>query len=436
MQRLAKSPVLRFQMHPNSASLYPRNTIIASCINQRNLHQPLRTRGASLRVRGKKRDDEKQVVVPEELMIAKKALQSCLKKVEQAIELGDPAKTIVSQAELFQKVIKQQSEFLEKERAVWRQERTNWRNQESQLKDEIEKLRASVEKLKQTYRQPTPDPEIPQPQEASPRQEALDTVFATSVENSILAAMAAVDNEDVLSPSFNPVPSNGTKNEEAALEVDGPVEMMKSPPSGPPPSLSSGDDDIYWVSQLHEALNLKGFHCGDDDVEDFYFGEGTVSALLTYQACNGLEETGVTDEATWTSLLGPDLKPVIGSPPTESDAEDVPDEFPVLSELDGGKNVHYFQVLLEIAGYSCGKDDMEWWHFGDDTIAATKTFQACNDLPESGVADVLTWKKLCGEGKTMKDVVQCVKKENLFEEDMTKDDRVWLIGEQRWEKKI
>ena len=45
-----------------------------------------------------------------------------------------------------------------------------------------------------------------------------------------------------------------------------------------------------------------GFYCGEDEDDAFFFGPGTASALMTYQACNGLSETGIADEATWAAL--------------------------------------------------------------------------------------------------------------------------------------
>lgn len=38
-------------------------------------------------------------------------------------------------------------------------------------------------------------------------------------------------------------------------------------PSGPPPVLSMGADDIFWMHQLHQALLSKGFYSGQDDME-------------------------------------------------------------------------------------------------------------------------------------------------------------------------
>jgi hypothetical protein len=108
---------------------------------------------------------------------------------------------------------------------------------------------------------------------------------------------------------------------------------------GTPPVLTDGSDDIFWVNQLHTALDERGFAPGDEEVENWFFGEQTLSALLTFQvgafvyhldvrlrrsctgwphynsdlhwygdvgeqASVGLPETGACDEATWNALLG------------------------------------------------------------------------------------------------------------------------------------
>ena len=54
-------------------------------------------------------------------------------------------------------------------------------------------------------------------------------------------------------------------------------------PSGPPPTLSIGCDDIYWVHQLQSALMTEGYYCGEEEIEDFLFESGTESAVLAFQ---------------------------------------------------------------------------------------------------------------------------------------------------------
>jgi hypothetical protein len=44
------------------------------------------------------------------------------------------------------------------------------------------------------------------------------------------------------------------------------VEVQKGDPEGPPPVLAAGDDDIYWVSKLHDGLMSAGFYPADEEV--------------------------------------------------------------------------------------------------------------------------------------------------------------------------
>jgi hypothetical protein len=78
----------------------------------------------------------------------------------------------------------------------------------------------------------------------------------------------------------------------ASRDGEVPLETVRGAPGAPPPLLAPGDDDIYWVAKLHGALEAVGCYAPDEEVEDFYFGGGTQGALLSFQACNGLDETG------------------------------------------------------------------------------------------------------------------------------------------------
>jgi len=350
----------------------------------------------------------------------------------------------------------------------------------------------------------------------------------SSVAAEIAAAFEAVEQGDILEDDYSmftsrlegvrgevigkdndTVPKGGVleeeqgdeeKNSEQQGEESGRGAQMR----GPPPTLTEGEDDIFWVNQLHVALVDAGYYPGDGDIEDFIFGESTQSAVLTFQACNGLAETGVVDTQTWRELLGKDLeikesrdlsqdmmmmeevadggkenKPfaqffssesvtvntaridngkvssefvqqehvheekVFADGHTEvsdfdasvSGETSVRTEWPVLLEGDGGKEVHALHVLLENAGYWPGEDDTMWWQFGDSTVNALKTYQACTGLPESGACDEMTWKSLLGPGAEPCDL-DAVQGSNSAEEDLADDNggnRVWLIGEQRWE---
>ena len=48
--------------------------------------------------------------------------------------------------------------------------------------------------------------------------------------------------------------------------------------------LTAGVDDIFWVNQLQAALLRAGYYPGEEDCEDYIFGDSTHSALVTFQA--------------------------------------------------------------------------------------------------------------------------------------------------------
>ena len=51
-----------------------------------------------------------------------------------------------------------------------------------------------------------------------------------------------------------------------------------------PPELAQGSDDIFWVNELHKALDAASCYPNGEEVEDWVFGESTLSAVLSFQA--------------------------------------------------------------------------------------------------------------------------------------------------------
>lgn len=69
----------------------------------------------------------------------------------------------------------------------------------------------------------------------------------------------------------------------SAAEQDSSTSTSALTPQGPPPPLSLGSDDIYWVHQLQAGLMAEGYYCGEEEMEDFIFETGTESAVLAFQ---------------------------------------------------------------------------------------------------------------------------------------------------------
>ena len=119
-------------------------------------------------------------------------------------------------------------------------------------------------------------------------------------------------------------PGGGVRVTETDIES---VEVSASaPPSSQPPRTSwplvrEGDGGRF-VHELQVALNGKGFHCGEEDEEWWQFGDPTHAALVTFQACAGLPESGVSCESTWKALLGEHATPADGAALSAGDGTD------------------------------------------------------------------------------------------------------------------
>ena len=58
------------------------------------------------------------------------------------------------------------------------------------------------------------------------------------------------------------------------------------------------------MTTLQAALEDGGFSVPDSEADDMSFWDLTEHALMCFQACKGLPETGLTDAETWVALLG------------------------------------------------------------------------------------------------------------------------------------
>lgn len=480
--------------------------------------------------------NEEKTDATKSLRKAQKHLKKSLKTISKelgedegmekdAMDLVDP---------LWAEMYTAQKTLYEREMSRWDEERKMWDRREQGLLEEVRRLQCQVSTLMSASAGTAPiagsSAEMVSAESISTSPEAGNTtgsVFtadaeekmpefldggknqqegqAPSVATSMFAAFAAVDQADVLSDDFTSTQQelemkmgsseiplmDGTQSSvsnDVSLQPEGaPIETVKSPPTGPPPELAQGDDDIYWMSKLQSSLEERGFYCGDMDCEDFFFAEGTTDALLAFQASEGLAETGIADEDTWAILLGEngskespapgasesernESKPnhELGCEQTDSavkpgflvDSQEQGDVvsarsqsssplnidpklpktkngWPAIQENDGGKEVHQLHCCLSKHGYYCGEDDMNWWFYGSGTIDAIKTFQACNGLPESGTCTEKTWIAMLGEGAHPSDLDKMETGDSDDEDRAAQGEHsggVWLLGEQRWEK--
>ena len=112
-------------------------------------------------------------------------------------------------------------------------------------------------------------------------------------------------------------------------------------------------------------------------------------------------------------------------------------KWPILREDDGGVMVHKLQIALSEKGFDSGEEDMEYWYFGLTTQAAVLTFQSSARLPETGTTDIATWRALLGDELMELDPKVALSRisDGLYPNDLTRTDRVFLLGEGRYEKR-
>lgn len=56
-------------------------------------------------------------------------------------------------------------------------------------------------------------------------------------------------------------------------------------------------------------LEEAGYAVDEDELRWWMFGMSTQASLRTFQACEGLPESGVSDERTWSALMPPGAAP-------------------------------------------------------------------------------------------------------------------------------
>ena len=144
------------------------------------------------------------------------------------------------------------------------------------------------------------------------------------------------------------------------------------------------------VKQLQQAIMKAGFTVvgGADGI----FGVLTATALKSYQNANGLETTGVVDDATAAALA----KVVAGSVDAGHDPSTTTSPLLGLRSGSIGSDVKALQETLISAGISLrgGADGI----FGPATRTALQQYQQAKALEQSGIVDEATANALASSG--------------------------------------
>ncbi|KAA6429578.1 MAG: hypothetical protein FRX49_00014 [Trebouxia sp. A1-2] len=206
--------------------------------------------------------------------------------------------------------------------AHWQHERTTWAQREAALLAHIQELHSHLAAIstRQIHNAPVAPPAPPSTQSAqgihNEVQQQSD-VAATASSSSTPPQLEYTPSLETFAPA-DIAQTPGTAHQPAIIgEADGTAAQMETP-QGPPPPLCLGSDNIYWVHQLQSGLMDQGYYCGEEEMENFIFADDTQSAVLAFQACSGIEENGVADDATWQALLGDKVQPV--APPVDESA--------------------------------------------------------------------------------------------------------------------
>lgn len=171
--------------------------------------------------------------------------------------------------------------------AHWQHERTTWAQREAALLAHIQELHSHLTAIstRQIQNPPVAPPAPPSTQSAQGIHNDLrqqSDVAATASSSSTPPQLEYTPSSETFAPP-DIAPSPGIAHQPATREeADGTAAQMGTP-QGPPPPLCLGSDNIYWVHQLQSGLMDQGYYCGEEEMEDFVFADGTQSAVLAFQ---------------------------------------------------------------------------------------------------------------------------------------------------------
>lgn len=150
----------------------------------------------------------------------------------------------------------------------------------------------------------------------------------------------------------------------------------------------------------------SGYYPSDDDLRWWQFGDSTLNALKTFQV------------GWWAGVM-------------QGDAAECCSQHAAILLLQAAAAAvaHGLSFCTMGACLECAHPSQASTF---RPLCPPPSLQACSGLPESGVADPRTWCALLGADASPA-VLDTLRSENSDDEDMANSDRVWLMGEQRWE---
>lgn len=173
--------------------------------------------------------------------------------------------------------------------AHWQHERDTWAQREATLLAHIQELHSQLATAftprTQTLGSPLAGIESSQPVQATEPnlQQPSDANTTPQVASTALRVQMSPSQEAATSRMEADQPLDSAPQLAAAVKQVNVAVPDAQPLQGPPPPLCLGSDDIYWVHQLQSGLMDQGYYCGEEEMEDFVFSEGTQSAVLAFQ---------------------------------------------------------------------------------------------------------------------------------------------------------
>lgn len=168
---------------------------------------------------------------------------------------------------------------------------------------------------------------------------------------------------------ITPGTSSATPNPDATPSAGGTATQptVAPTPTPEPFSFKRGDENPK-IKELQQLLITKGYLAADTELAEV-FGAKTEAAVKLFQTENGLEATGIVDNALWTAI---ELAEVRVEP------------FELKNGVTDAKVAELQQLLMD-KGYMTM--DTPTTYFGNKTEAAVKLFQRVNNLTETGIVN-------------------------------------------------
>lgn len=133
----------------------------------------------------------------------------------------------------------------------------------------------------------------------------------------------------------------------------------------------------------------------DRIVPDGIYGPETTAAVSTFQRKHGLPVTGVTDQATWESIVAV-YNPALVRIDAAQSIDIILNSGQVIRRGERNPHMYLVQAMLQVLS-DVYKSVAQPTHTGildDPTADALSTFQILSGLPMTGNLDKHTWKHL------------------------------------------